>query len=136
MHSMKTALRTTAPIGLGVVLLTGVMLLIYALIGAFRIQILYSALAGAVLSVGNFFMMALAAGNAADKAENQDVKGGQLLMQTSYVSRLVVLFLLLVAGVKLLNFDPLASVIPLLFVRPLITVHELFRKKGGTTNEC
>lgn len=136
MRSMKTALRTTAPIGLGVVLLTGVMLLIYALIGAFRVQILYSALAGAVLSVGNFFMMALAAGNAADKAENQDVKGGQLLMQTSYVSRLVVLFLLLVAGVKLLNFDPLASVIPLLFVRPLITVHELFRKKGGTTNEC
>ena len=77
--------------------------------------------------------MALSAGTAADKAQNQDVKGGQAVMQLSYIFRLVILFVLLAVGVKFLGFDPLASVLPVVFVRPVITVYELFLKKGEKT---
>ena len=40
MTSLKNALRTTAPIALGVALMTGLMLLIYALAGHFRSSVL------------------------------------------------------------------------------------------------
>ena len=54
-------------------------------------------------------------------------------MQLSYIFRLVILFALLVVCVKLLGFDPLACVLPVVFVRPVITIYELFRKKGEKT---
>ena len=133
MTQVKTALRTTAPIALGVMILTGLTLLVYALIGCFRLPVLWGAIAGTVLATGNFFLMALSAGTAADKAQNQDVKGGQAVMQLSYIFRLVILFALLVVCVKLLGFDPLACVLPVVFVRPVITIYELFRKKGEKT---
>ena len=75
--------------------------------------------------------MALSADTAARKAEQQDVKGGQVVMQLSYIFRFVLLFALLAAGVKLLDLNPLASVLPVVFVRPVITIYELFRKKGA-----
>lgn len=133
MTQVKTALRTTAPIALGVTILTGLTLLVYALVGYFRLPVLWGAIAGTVLATGNFFLMALSAGTAADKAQNQDVKGGQAVMQLSYIFRLVILFVLLAVGVKFLGFDPLASVLPVVFVRPVITVYELFLKKGEKT---
>ena len=76
MTPFKTALRATAPIALGVAALTGLMLVIYALAGFFRLPVLWGAIAGTVLALGNFFLMALSAGAAADKAGSQDVKGG------------------------------------------------------------
>ena len=133
MTQVKTALRTTAPIALGVTILTGLTLLVYALVGYFRLPVLWGAIAGTVLATGNFFLMALSAGTAADKAQNQDVKGGQAVMQLSYIFRLVILFVLLAVGVKFLGFDPLASVLPVVFVRPVITVYALFLKKGEKT---
>ena len=133
MTPFKTALRATAPIALGVAALTGLMLVIYALAGFFRLPVLWGAIAGTVLALGNFFLMALSAGAAADKAGSQDVKGGQAVMQLSYIFRLVILFALLVVCVKLLGFDPLACVLPVVFVRPVITIYELFRKKGEKT---
>lgn len=133
MSQCKDALRATAPIALGVAALTGLMVAIYALAGFFRLPVLWGGIAGAVLAVGNFFLMALSAGTAAEKAGNQDVKGGQAVMQVSYMLRLVVLFAILAACVKLLGFDPLACVLPVAFVRPVITIYELLRKKGEKT---
>lgn len=133
MGSCKAALRATAPIALGVTVLSGLMLMMYALLGFFRLPVLWGAIAGTGLALLNFFLMALSAGTAADKAQNQDVKGGQTVMQLSYLFRLVVLFALLVVCVKLFGFDPLASVLPVVFVRPVITVYELFLKKGEKT---
>ena len=131
MTPLKNSLRTTAPIALGVTLMTGLMLLVYALAGHFGSAVLGGGLLGTLLALGNFFLMALSADAAAQKAGQQDVKGGQTVMQLSYIFRLVLLFALLVAGVKLWNLDPLASVLPVVFVRPVITVYELFRKKGA-----
>ena len=59
MTQVKTALRTTAPIALGVTILTGLTLLVYALVGYFRLPVLWGAIAGTVLATGNFFLMAL-----------------------------------------------------------------------------
>ena len=68
---------------------------------------------------------------AADKAESKDVKGGTVLMRSSYIFRLLVLFVLLVVCAKSGIFNLIALVLPLVFVRPVLTVAEFFRKKEG-----
>ena len=107
------------------------MMLVFALLGRFDLSVLWGSLAGAVLSIGNFFFMAVGASLAADKAENQDVKGGSLLVRNSYMVRLLILLIVLIACAKSGVFNLIALVIPLLFVRPTLTVAEFFRKKGA-----
>lgn len=130
MTAIKYALRETGPVILGVFLCAGVTVGVYGALGAFRLPVLWGALWGALLASGNYFSMALSAFSASEKAMNQDVKGGAALMQGSYFMRMIVLFLLLVVGVKVLNMAPLPSVIPIAMLRPTVTVIELFRKKG------
>lgn len=129
MDSHKQILRQTGEIALGVALCTGIMLIVYYAIGKYTPQVLYGALAGFCLGVGNFLAMAVVAGRAADKAEAQDINAGRVLMQGSYFARLVLLFIVMVVLTKAQLCDPLAMVIPLVFVRPVITVSELLIKK-------
>ena len=75
--------------------------------------------------------MAMIAARASDMAVGQDVKGGAALMRFSYIGRLVVLFLALVALVKSGIVDPLACVLPVAFSHLVVTVPELLKKTGG-----
>ena len=85
---------------------------------------------GCILAILNFFFMAVGASLAADKAEKQDVKGGKGIVQTSMLLRYVFLFVILFALGKSGICNLFALVIPLVFVRPVLTVGEFFRKKG------
>lgn len=131
MESRKIVYRETGIVAIGVAVCTAVMMLVFALLGRFDLSVLWGSLAGAVLSIGNFFFMAVGASLAADKAENQDVKGGSLLVRNSYMVRLLILLIVLIACAKSGVFNLIALVIPLLFVRPTLTVAEFFRKKGA-----
>mgnify|MGYP007110318364 FL=1 len=104
---------------------------VYALIGKFTTAVLLGGLVGAVLAIGNFFALAVMATLAADRAEAQDVEGGKKLMQSSYPIRLLVLAGALVLCAMSGYFDVLALALPLVFVRPVLTVAEFFRKKGA-----
>lgn len=129
-ESRKLVLKETALIAIGEAICVALMCGVYALIGKFSLAVLLGGLVGLVLATGNFFFMAVAATLAADKAEAQDVAGGQKLMKSSYPVRLLVLAVLLILCAKSGYFDVLALVLPLLFVRPILTVSEFFRKKG------
>ena len=52
-------------------------------------------------------------------------------MRNSYILRLLVLFVILFACAKSGVFNLIALVLPLVFVRPTLTVAEFFRKKGA-----
>ena len=131
MESRKIVYRETGIVAIGVTVCTAVMMLVYALLGRFELSVLWGGLTGAVLSIGNFFFMAVGASLAADKAENQDVKGGSLLVRNSYMLRLLGLFVVLILCAKTEVFNLIALVLPLVFVRPTLTVVEFFRKKGA-----
>lgn len=131
MESRKIVYRETGIVAIGVTVCTAVMMLVYALLGRFELSVLWGGLTGAVLSIGNFFLMALGTSLAADKAENQDVKGGSLLVRNSYMLRLLGLFVVLILFAKTEVFNLIALVLPLVFVRPTLTVVEFFRKKGA-----
>ena len=93
--SKKIVWSQTAKIAIGEVICIALMYGIYALLRKLTLSVILGGLVGAVLAAGNFFFMAVIASLAADKAEAQDVEGGQKLMRSSYPIRILVLALLL-----------------------------------------
>ena len=129
-ESRKIVLLQTARVAIGEAVCVGLMLGIYALLQKLALPVVLGGLVGAIISVGNFFFMAVIATLAADKAQQQDVAGGQKLIKSSYPIRILVLAVLLVLCAKSGVFDVLTLLLPLLFVRPILMIQEFFSKKG------
>ncbi len=130
MDSRKYVFKETLTVAIGEAICVAVMLGVFALLGKFDRSVLLGGILGGVLAVANFFFMAVGTALAADKAENQDVKGGQAVISSSYTIRMIVMAVLLFAAVKSGFCNVFASVIPLVFVRPVLTLGEFFRKSG------
>lgn len=130
MDPRKIVFQETGIVALGVGLGTAVMVGVFALMGLLDLSVVLGALVGAVLAVLNFFVMAICASLAADKAAAQDVRGAKALLSWSQTGRYVVLALLLYACGVSGYFNIFALALPLIFVRPTITIAEFFRKPG------
>ena len=128
--SRKLVFKETAVIAIGEVICVALMCLVYALIGKWSVSVLLGGLVGLLVATGNFFFLAVIATLAADRAENQDVAGGQKLMRSSYPIRLLVMAVVLILCAKSGFFDLIALVLPLVFVRPILAIGEFFKKKG------
>ncbi len=122
--------RETLIVGIGVAAASALMIAVFAMLGRFDRSVLLGGVIGTLVAVANFFFMAVSASLAADKAQGQDVKGGAALMKGSYAIRLIVMFLILLGCVKSGLCNVLAIVLPMVFVRPVITIAEFFRKSG------
>ena len=131
MDMRKYVLRQTLVVALGEAIGVAAMIGIFALLGQLDTSVLLGGLVGGMVAVANFFVMAIGVNIAADKAEKQDVKGGQMLIQMSYFGRTIGLFLILVLCAKSGIFNLIALVIPLVFTRPILTITEKYNKKGG-----
>jgi len=130
MRSHSFIWKETGIIALGQSLCVALMTGIFALIGRFDLAVVLGGLTGGLVSTANFFFMSLFANLAADKAEQQDVAGGQKLVQLSYIGRLIAMFVILALCAKSGYFHVLTLVLPLAFTRPILTVAEFIRKKG------
>ena len=131
MDSRKIVFHETGIVAAGMAICVGLMFGIYALLGRFDSRVLLGGLTGALVTLLNFFVMAIVTMLAADKAQQQDVASGQKLLKGAYPLRLLVLAVVLFACAKSGFFDVLALVLPLAFVRPILTIAEFFRKKGA-----
>ena len=129
MEDRKIVYKETAVVAIGQAVCLGLMLLCYYLLDRFNGTVLLSGILGTFLAVGNFFFMAVCAILAADRAEKQDVTGGQKLLQLSMLGRFAVLAVVLLVAAKSSKLDLLCLGLPLLFTRPVLTVSEFFRKK-------
>lgn len=129
MEARHIVWRQTATVLIGQFICTGAMIGIFALLGFFDLSVLLGGIVGSLLSTANFAVMAIVASLAADKAGQQDVEGGKKLLKASYPIRLIVLALALFAFAKSGLCNVLALALPLLFVRPILTVGEFFKKK-------
>lgn len=127
----KRITKQAVAVAVGQLIGIAAMVGVFALVGKFQMTVLYGALAGGAVAFLNYFIMELVANKAADKAQAQDVAGGQKLIHLSYTGRLIGLFAALVLLVKSGWFHPLALVLPLAFTRPALTVRELMVKRGG-----
>ncbi len=130
MRSHPVVWQETKAIALGQLLCCAAMVGVYALIGRFDSSVALGALVGGSLATANFFAMALGADTAATRGQNQEAASGQSLMMLSYLGRMLALFLILALCAKSGSFDLIALVLPLVFVRPILTVREFLSKKG------
>ena len=135
MDSRNIVFKETAIILVGELIFLPLMLLIFFLAGHFDRTVVYGGLAGAVLAVANFFAMAMSTSVAADKAAQQDVKGGQATVKGSYMLRMIGMAVVLFAFAKSGLCNVIALVIPLIFVRFTLTLQEFFRRKPGEKTE-
>ena len=129
--SRKFVLKETALIAAGEVICVALMYAVYALIGKFSFSVVLGGLVGLLVATGNFFALAMVATLASDRAEAGDPLAGQKLMKSSYPIRLLVMAGVLILCAKSGIFDVIALVVPLLFVRPILTIAEFFKKKGA-----
>ena len=132
MDSRKIVYRETGIVVLGVAVCVAVMLGVYAMLHMLDSTVLLGGVLGGILAIANFFFMAVGTSLAADKAEAQDVKGGKALLQMSMLIRYAVLFVLLFACAKSGLCAPIPLVLPLVFVRPVLSFGEFFRRKGDS----
>lgn len=130
MDSRKYVIKQTMVIALGQAVCVAAMIGIFALLGQFNTSVLLGGVVGGVLAVLNFLFMAVGAMIAADKAVNQDVKGGRATVRMSMILRLAVIAVVLIAFAKSGLCNILAMVLPLAFSRPILTVAEFFGKAG------
>ena len=130
MDGRRIVFKQTGVVLIGLAVCLAVMLAVFALLGKFDQTVLLGGLVGSALSALNFFFMAMGTSIAADKAENQDVRGGQKVIRMSYGGRLVVLVIVLFACLKSGLFNIIALLLPLVFVRPILMFAEFFKKKG------
>ena len=131
MNNRKYILSQALTVLIGQALLSSLMVGFFAVLGYFSKSVLLGAVAGSLIATLNHLVLVLGVVAASMKAEKQDVKGGQMLVQLSYMGRLIGLFLILVLCAKSGLFNLIALVIPLVFTRPILTVAQLFDKKGG-----
>lgn len=130
MDSRKLVLKETVLMAVGQALCVAVMLGVFALLGRFDRAVLLGGILGGVLTTLNHFFLSLGVMMAADKAEREDVKGGQALIGLSSTLRLALLFVIMFALLRAGVCNLFALVLPLLFGRPILMVAGFFRKDG------
>ena len=131
MESRKLVFLQSGILLLGEAICVGAMCGVYALLHLFTLKVLIGGVVGALLSTLNFFIMSIFVMVASNKAINGDVEAGQKLVKGSYPVRIALLAIVLFAFGKSGFVDVIAMVLPLLFIRPIITIGDFFCKKGA-----
>lgn len=128
MDSRKFILRQTLIVSVGQAVGIGLMLAVFALLNRFDRSVWLGGIFGGIIAIGNFFVMAVCADLAADRAEKGNAKSGEALVKLSYFGRLAVMAILLFALIKSGLCNVIAAVVPLVFTRPALTLAEFFGK--------
>ena len=130
----RTVLRETVRVGLGVLAMTAVMLVVFAVLGRFSISALLGAVYTAILGVLNFFVMGLTVQNianrAAEKKRDEDElaafsKQMEARMKLSRNMRLIALVGLIALGIAVFKFEPLPTILPIVFPSIVIRILQI-----------
>ena len=127
-------LTQTARVAAGVAALVALMLIVYAIIGRLSLPVVAGGVYSGVLGVANFFVMGLMVQSITERmAEKerteQEIADMSLQMQNrmtaSYNLRMIALFALLVLGIAVFKFDPLATILPSVFPSIVIRILQI-----------
>ncbi len=134
----------TARVAAGVFLLVAVMLAVYALIGRFSLPVLFGGLYTGCLTVLNFFAMGLTVQGVTERAAEKERTEQELAdltiemknrMKVSYNLRMIALFALLVLGIAVFKFDPLSTILPIVFPTVVIRVLQIMEARRPSVSE-
>ena len=100
------------------------------LLGRDLVPVLLGMALGNSAAAANFVLTGIAAEEAVQLPPDQ----ARRKMASSYLSRMLMLALVLAAGLVISWFDPISVVFPLFFVKISLTVGYIFLGKGGNKN--
>ena len=151
MKVQETVKRETLNIAAGTVILTGVMLLVFAILGKMDVAVILGGVLGCAAAVLDFFLLGLTVQGAAamqaqlpaSKTEDVDENGEPIQteeqravlqkirqkMQLSQMGRMVMLVAVAAVGAVAPCFHLVATVVPFLFPKAVIYVRTLLQKK-------
>lgn len=155
MMKIQPAVRQeTLRIAVGTLILTGLMLAVFLVIGRFDVTVLLGAVLGSAAAIGNFFLLALSVQKAAETMKGvqlpsyeeaeagledgetelptpdvPELQRAKRAMQASYTGRLFLLAVIGILGLTLPCFHAVATVLPFLFPRIVITIYGITNKK-------
>lgn len=132
MKKRNPAITETLKIALGMLICLGLMIGVYLLIDKYNTKVLLGGIVGSLIAIGNFFFMAIGLSNLADDATEGKVR---IRTQGSFMVRTFVMLALLFVAIKFGKCDAVATALPLLFVRPIITVEQFILRSKGKEND-
>ncbi len=112
----------------GVFLLSALAVIIIAFTPYFDYTVITGALLGWAGASLNFTFL----GFVVSKAVEKDEKNAKSYVQATYTARLLFMAFVIVIGIKLPYFNGYVTVLPFIFVRPVITIINLIFKKKDT----
>lgn len=136
--------RETARVAAGVFALVAVMLIVYAVIGKFSVPVLLGGVYTGLLTVVNFFIMGLTVQGVTNRAAERQRTEQEMAdltiemknrMKLSYNVRMIALFALLVLGIAVFKFDPLATILPVVFPTIVIRVLQIMEARRPSVSE-
>ena len=136
--------RETLRMAAGVFALIAVMLLVYAVLGRLSAKAVLGGIYTGALTVINFFIMGLTVQGVTDRATEKERSEQELeeltlamknRMKLSYNLRMIALFALMVVGLAVFKFDPLATILPVLFPTIVIRVLQIMEAKKPSVSE-
>ena len=142
MKPQEAVVKETGHIAIGTLILTAVMLAVFAIIGRFNLNVLFGGLYGCALAVANFFFLGLTVQQIAESAQTGSeevdpdaVKLAKLKMRQSYMLRMLLGAGLLIVALAVLKLNWIACVCPLIFPKITISVmnaiHRVRSVKGS-----
>ena len=135
MKPQEAVVKETGHIAIGTLILTAVMLAVFAIIGRFNLNVLFGGLYGCALAVANFFFLGLTVQRIAESAqtgreevEPDAVKLAKLKMRQSYMLRMLLGAGLLIVGIAVLKLNWIACFLPLIYPRITIMAMDVFKR--------
>ena len=107
--------KETLHVAIGVLLGDAALIAVYALLKKLELPVILGALLGSAAAVGNFFVM----GYMVQKALN-NTERTKAIVQRSYALRMVAMVAVMIIGIVVPCFEPIAVMVP--FLMPGITI--------------
>lgn len=102
---------------IGVLIMTAIMVAVFALIGKFSYKVITGALLGATVTIINHLFLTYSVVRIVEK---EDAGNGKSFMKLSYMIRLVIIAATIIIAIKVPVFNYIAVAIPFLFPRIVI----------------
>ena len=140
----KAVLTQTARVAAGVAALVALMLIVYAIIGRLIWPVVAGGVYAGALGIANFFVMGLMVQSIADRMAEKQRSEQEIAeltqqmsnrMKLSYNMRMIALFALLVLGIAVFKFDPLATILAAIFPSIVIRVLQIAEAKKAPASE-
>ena len=125
MVSKSVAIKETLKITVGEAVVLLLMFFVFFLIGRFDMTVVFGGLLGAAASILYFVLICIGVNSA---IREEDPKRQKMSLSVTYYLRLILLGICIVVGLKFGCIHNIAVVVPVLMIRPILTVAEILRK--------